>query len=253
MREVIILCCMLGMGVTGASAQTPLSSTSPSGTLPSASAESSSVMTAPAEAAEQAAPAGPAEAGPVDTAPSDADRRPSTAAKPTGLNQKSERFGGVPEAESTPRSRPRLRIGKAISVTTTRIGGNDTSDDGHEDSAPPAKCDLQSDVHILHDKPTGKTREVATLQVDGASAQHEDILSLLKRKACEAGADAVLITRMGQTSVEGVKVDHVEAVALIVGTPKLPVDPAPVPKSITVTPDGPAVPKTITVDPGASP
>jgi len=26
-----------------------------------------------------------------------------------------------------------------------------------------------------------------------------------------------------------------------------------VPKTITVTPDGPAVPKTITVDPGASP
>jgi hypothetical protein len=209
-------------------------------------------MTAPAEAAEQAAPAGPAEAGPVDTAPSAADRRPSTAAKPTRLNRTPERFGGVPEAESTPRSRPRLRIGKAITVTTTRIGGNDTSDDDHE-AAPPAKCDLQSEVHILRDKPTGKTREVATLKLDGAPAQHEDILSLLKRKACEAGADAILITRTGQTSVEGVKVDHVEAVALIVGTPKPPVDPAPVPKSITVTPDGPAVPKTITVDPGESP
>ena len=58
---------------------------------------------------------------------------------------------------------------------------------------------------------------------------------------------------MGETRVAGVKVDHVEAVALIVGTPKPPVDPSPVPKTITVTPEGPAVPKTITVDPGASP
>ena len=44
-----------------------------------------------------------------------------------------------------------------------------------------------------------------------------------------------------------------QAFALVVGTPKPPVDPSPVPKTITVTPEGPAVPKTITVDPGASP
>ena len=94
---------------------------------------------------------------------------------------------------------------------------------------------------------------MATLKVEGAPAQHEDILSLLKRKACEAGANAVLIKSMGKTRVEGVKMDHIEAVALVVGTPKPPVDPSPIPKTITVTPEGPAVPKTITVDPGASP
>jgi hypothetical protein len=58
---------------------------------------------------------------------------------------------------------------------------------------------------------------------------------------------------MGKRRVEGVNVDHVEAVALMIGTPKPPVDPSPVPKTITVTPDGPAAPKTITVDPAASP
>jgi hypothetical protein len=136
---------------------------------------------------------------------------------------------------------------------TTRVGRDDDSDDSAEGSAPPVNCDVQSDVQILHDKPTGMTREVATLNVDGAPTQHEDILALLKRKACEAGANAVLIKTMAKTRVEGVTVDHVEAVALIVGTPKPPVDPSPVPKSITVTPEGPAVPKTITVDPGASP
>jgi hypothetical protein len=166
-----------------------------------------------------------------------------------------ERFGGIPAADRTPvaPSRPRFSVGKAIGVTTTRVGRDDDSDDSAEGSAPPVNCDVQSDVQILHDKPRGKTREVATLNVDGAPTQHEDILALLKRKACEAGANAVLIKSMAKTRVDGVKVDHVEAVALIVGTPKPPVDRSPVPKSITVTPEGPAVPKTITVDPGASP
>lgn len=121
--------------------------------------------------------------------------------------------------------------------------------EGSGDSAPPAKCE----VKVMHHKPAGKTREVGTLEVTGVPAQHENILSLLKRKACEAGANAVLIKSMTKKRVEGVKVDHVEAVALIVGTPKPPVDLSPVPKTITVTPEGPAVPKTITVDPGVSP
>jgi len=122
-------------------------------------------------------------------------------------------------------------------------------DDSSAGSVPGSKCE----VRILHENPAGKTREVATLNIDGAPAQHEDVLSLLKRKACEAGANAVVIKSMGKTRVEGVKVDHVEAVALVVGTSKPAVDPSPRPKTITVTPEGPAVPKTITVDPGASP
>ena len=172
---------------------------------------------------------------------------PSGVAAAADLHQTPERFGDIPASQRTPAapSRPRFSVGMPIGVTTTRV----VRDDGSEDSALPAKCEAQ----ILHDKPTGKTREVATLNVDAAPAQHEDILSLLKRKACEAGANAVLIKSMGQKRVEGVAVDHVEAVALIVGIPKPPVDPSPVPKTITVTPEGPAVPKTITVDPGASP
>ena len=187
--------------------------------------------------------------------PSGAAAQPSAAATPGELQRTPDRFGGIPASNGTPvaPSRPRFSIGKALGVTTTRVGQDDNSDDSSGASSPPANCDVQSDVQILDHLPTGKTREVATLSVDGAPAQHEDILALLKRKACEAGANAVLIKRMLQTRVEGVKVDHVEAVGLIVGTPKPPVDPSPVPKSITVTPEGPAVPKTITVDPDASP
>ncbi|MGH7914059.1 MAG: hypothetical protein ACREPW_05340 [Candidatus Binataceae bacterium] len=172
---------------------------------------------------------------------------PSAIATPAALHRTRERFGGIPAADSTTATptRPRFSIEKAIGVTTMRV----VRDDSSTDSAAPAKCE----VRILRDKPAGKTREVATLNVYGAPAQHEDILSLLKRKACEAGANAVLIKHMDKTRVQGVKADHVEAIALIVGTPKPPVDPSPVPKTITVTPESPAAPKTITVDPGAPP
>jgi hypothetical protein len=179
--------------------------------------------------------------------PPAASAAPSSIVTAAELHRTPERFGGIPASDSTPAapSRPRLKVEKAIGVTTTRV----VRDDSSEGSMPPAKCE----VRILRKNPAGKTREVATLKVEGAPAQHEDILSLLKRKACEAGANAIVIKSMGKTRVEGVKMDHIDAVALVVGTPKPPVDPSPIPKTITVTPEGPAVPKTITVDPDASP
>jgi len=141
--------------------------------------------------------------------------------------------------------RPRLRVGKAITVVATRV----LKDDSSENSVPAANCAVQ----ILRENPAGKTREVASLYVDGEPAQHEGILSLLKRKACEAGANAIVIKDIGERGGEGPMMDHVEAIALVVGTPEPPVDPSPMPKTITVTPEGSAVPKTITVDPEASP
>lgn len=155
--------------------------------------------------------------------------------------------GGITASDSasaTP-SRPQLRVEKTIGITAMRVVKNDSS----EGSAPAAKCEVQ----ILPEKPAGKTREVATLKVDGGPAQHEDILSLLKHEACVAGANAIVIKSTGKTRVAGIKIDHVDAVALVVGIPDPAVDPSPIPKNITVTPEGPAVPKTVTVDPGASP
>jgi hypothetical protein len=235
---------------------------------------------ADAEGAPAATPLEPASAPPDDAdlevapaapAPADADSTdqpalpapppqgaeatavPSAFATPTTeLHRTPERFGGLPNpgngAGNNPPAAPRrahLEVGKPIGETTMRVVRGDSADG----SAAPPKCA----VEILHDAPKGKTREVGTLKVDGAPGQHEDLMSLLKRKGCEAGADAVLIKSMSKTRVGDVNVDHVEAVALVIGTPRLPVDPSPVPKTITVTPDGPAVPKTITVDPGASP
>ena len=156
----------------------------------------------------------------------------------------SARFAGLPDADSTPAAppRPHLTIGEPIAVTTMHVV--------HDDKPSTALRRADCKMEVLHAKPAGKTREVGTLSVDGAPAQHEDILSLVRHRACEAGANAVLIKSMDKKRIEGVSVDHVEAVALVLGTPPPPADPSPVPKSITVTPEGPAVPKTITVDPG---
>jgi hypothetical protein len=155
--------------------------------------------------------------------------------------------GGAPASDSAPASlsRPQLQVETAIGVTAMRV----VKDDSSEGSAPAAKCE----VRILPEKPAGKTREVATFKVDGAPAQHEDILSLLKHEACEAGANAIVIKSMGKTRAARINIDHVAAVALVVGTPDPAVDSSPVPKTITVTPEGSAMPKTLTVDPGASP
>jgi hypothetical protein len=262
--QLMILGCALGVFARPVSAQSPAVS-------PPTAAEDAAQ--APATSPAQPATASPDDADlevvPAAAGPADADSpdqpalpapppqgaeaaaAPSATATPTtDLHRTPERFGGLPNPDNGPGNAPatprraRLEIGKAIGETTMRV----VRDESADAAAAPPKCA----VEILHDAPKGKTREVGTLKVDGAPGQHEDLMSLLKRKGCEAGADAVLIKSMSKTRVDGVKVDHVEAAALVIGTPKPPVDPSPTPKTITVTPDGPAVPKTITVDPGAS-
>ena len=154
----------------------------------------------------------------------------------------------MPAPESTPEmigKRPHLRLERPIGEITMRVVKNS----GSQGAADGAACDVQ----ILHQKPATAAREVATLKVDGTPAERENLYSLLKRRACEAGANAIVIKDVEKQRLEGVKFDHLEAVALVIGTPGPPVDPSPTPKSITVTPEGPAVPKTISVDPGAQP
>ncbi len=198
-------------------------------------------------------PSAPAAFGETSSAPTfQTEAIIGTAAKPApapaapGLHRIPQRFGGLPDAGSAPDAppRPRLSVGAPIAVTTMHV----VRDKGASSAMRGADCAVQ----LLHAKPAGTAREVGTLSVDGAPAQHEDILSLVRQRACQAGANAVLIKRMDKKQVAGVSVDHVEAVALVLGTPPPPVDPSPVPRTITVTPDGPAAPKTITVDPGPS-
>jgi hypothetical protein len=150
--------------------------------------------------------------------------------------------------ESTPGAMnkpPHLRVEKPIGEITMRVVKNS----GSQETADGSVCE----VRILHERPATAAREVGTLKIDGAPAQRDDLYSLLKRRACEAGANAVFVKKIEKQRLEGVKFDHVEAVALVIGTPGPPVNPSPAPKTIMVTPDGPAVPKTITVDPGAQP
>ena len=276
MAELIVIACVLCAGAVAASAA-PTPAPPPPGAAvipaspdaeggpqaqsdaPPASAIEPSAETPPdADAANSAStgdaqPSMPTSSGETSSAPTfKTEAVTGTAAKsasapaPSGLHHIPERFGGLPDAGTTPDAprRPRLTVGEPIAVTTMHV----VRDSETSSAAGAADCAVQ----VLHAKPAGKAREVGTLSVDGAPAQDKDILSLVRHRACEAGANAVLIKSMDKRRVQGVSLDHVEAVALVLGTPPPPADPSPVPKTITVTPDGPAVPKTITVDPGSS-
>jgi hypothetical protein len=75
------------------------------------------------------------------------------------------------------------------------------------------------------------------------------IMALLKRRACEAGANALLVTRMKAKA--DASIYHVEAAAFVIKSAKPSADAKPVPKTIEVPLPSKPVPKTITVDPHA--
>lgn len=104
-------------------------------------------------------------------------------------------------------------------------------------------------VRILHKSPKSKSREVATFKLKGMPADHDAMMALLKRRACEAGANALLIKKPKHRA--GTPVDQVEAAALVLPAVKPAVDSKPAPKTIEVPLPSKPVPKTITVDPAA--
>ncbi len=130
------------------------------------------------------------------------------------------------------------------------IGDAHAPDEADTQGTSGATPSPQCEVQILHEKPKSPAREVATFKLDAMPAEHADIISLLKRRACEAGANAVLIKKLKQGAA-ALSADHVEAVALVLESAK-PAGHKPVPKTIEVPLPSKPVPKTITVDPDAA-
>lgn len=157
------------------------------------------------------------------------------------------------------KARPsKLRLGPAISVTTARlVPDGKARASGH--LGPSGKCSIK----ILHTKPKTAARTVASIKISGTSAQRDDLWSLLKHKACEAGANAVLVKDADESSW-GTGY-HIEALALVLKTadsgkhkpiPKtitVPADSsAAIPETITIAPDTPTAAKKVTAAPGAA-
>jgi len=128
-----------------------------------------------------------------------------------------------------------------------RLVGRQNPQAESQNNATAPKCNVQ----ILRDKPAASARQVATFKIDGMPSQRDDILTMLKGKACEAGANALLIKDARQEDSEAGSVYHVEAVAFFAKKPGRAAGHAPAPKTITVPPPTQAVPKTITVDSSA--
>ncbi|HVA41507.1 MAG TPA: hypothetical protein VNF49_12630, partial [Candidatus Binataceae bacterium] len=159
------------------------------------------------------------------------------------------RFAAIPGSDNTASgsdntapapARPRLRLDPTIGVTAMRLMPDAPEADA-QTAAAPAKCALK----ILHEKPAAPSREVAIIKLSGAPAQHEVVWSLLKRKACEAGANAVLVKNKDRSGSGAAAKYTVDAVALVVEAVKPAVREKPVPKTITVPA---AAPKTIELD-----
>lgn len=104
-------------------------------------------------------------------------------------------------------------------------------------------------VQILREKPRTAAREVATFKLGGARRNRGAMMALLKRRACEAGANALLLKKSKKsTQASGYQI---EAVALVLKSAKPSSESKPVPKTIEVPLPSAPVPKTITVDPDA--
>jgi hypothetical protein len=169
----------------------------------------------------------------------------ATATQAPGPHVTPTRLTGVPSDNTGP-APPRIIFEPAIGVTTMRLVGKDKSLEGSQNAEPPPKCSVQ----ILHKQPTASARQLATFKIDATPAQRGDVLTVLEGKACEGGANALLIKDARQEESQAGPVYHVEAIAFFVEQPKTAAKTAPAPKTITLPPPSLAVPKTITVDSG---
>jgi hypothetical protein len=202
-----------------------------------------------AESAQAARPAGPTTlpqwAGRNSSALAPAD---ATAPETLGSHLSSARRAGAGGDNAVPQpSPPRIQFEPAIGVTTMRLVRHEKPQTESLNDSMPAACAVQ----LLHEKPAASARPVATFKIDGMPSQRDDITAVLKGKACEAGANALLIEDSSQKDSETGSVYHIEAVAFFIEKSKTAADASPVPRTITVPLPAPAVPKTITVDSGA--
>jgi hypothetical protein len=86
-------------------------------------------------------------------------------------------------------------------------------------AAKPPDCDMP----VLRSEPLRDFRKVAIIEGTGnVFDQEKDVLPAVKRKACESGADAIVIlTSKSQTS-EGMVGYYIDSVAIVYGSNQTP-------------------------------
>ncbi len=90
-------------------------------------------------------------------------------------------------------------------------------------AAKPPNCDIK----ILRHEPLGEYRKVGIIEAEGnVYASEADVLPAVKRKACETGADAVVILTSKSQTTENLVGYYIDAVAIVYGkNPNIQISP----------------------------
>jgi hypothetical protein len=88
-------------------------------------------------------------------------------------------------------------------------------------AAKPPTCDIK----VLRHEPLTEYRKVGIVEAEGSVyASEEEVLPAVKRKACESGADAIVILTSKSQTTENLVGYYVDAVAIVYGkNPNIPV------------------------------
>jgi len=87
-------------------------------------------------------------------------------------------------------------------------------------AAKPPNCDIK----ILHHDPLTEYRKVGIIEAEGSVyASEQDVMPAVKRKACESGADAIIVLTSKSQTTENLVGYYVNAVAIVYGkNPNIP-------------------------------
>ncbi len=90
-------------------------------------------------------------------------------------------------------------------------------------AAKPPTCDIT----VLRHDPLTEYRKVGIIEAEGSVyASEQDVMPAVKRKACESGADAVIILTSKSQTTENMVGYYVDAVAIVYGkNPNIPISP----------------------------
>ena len=90
-------------------------------------------------------------------------------------------------------------------------------------AAKPPDCDIQ----VLRHEPLTEYRKVGIIEGTGSVyASEEDVLPPVKRKACETGADAIIIVASKSQTTENLVGYYINAIAIVYGkNPNIPIGP----------------------------
>lgn len=106
---------------------------------------------------------------------------------------------------ATAYSRPRAAVAyPPVQVTVARLVP-------HGLKAKPADCPMPQ----LNSLPGKGVRNIGTIRISGVASHRDDILMLVRRKACEMGADAIFVTAEQEQTSGGIGMYQVAADAIV--------------------------------------